>query len=106
MKTVDKFRMIRAELKEELRDKVLMTDEQLDQKDKTENMFDDDELDDLFYSLPQTPYTDDNGFTMSVYVVALQGNTFKLYDNETGERHYLEVEWMNTDTIADFLEWE
>jgi hypothetical protein len=100
MEVLNKFRMIRAELKEKLRDKVLMTDEQLDGKDEN------DELDDLFYSLPQTPYTDHNGFTMSTYIVALEGNLFKLYDNETGERHYLEVEWMTTDAIAEFLEHE
>jgi hypothetical protein len=100
MSYTDKIISLRAELKEALRDKVLFTQQQL------EDRHDDDELLDRFYELPQTTDWSKHGLGTTVYIFELEGTMFKAVDAETGDVVEIDIDYVSLDALADFLDFE
>lgn len=96
---------LRAELKEDLRDKVLMTSEQLETF-RNDFQGKEKELEKHFYSLPEATYTDDDGYHNYAYLIELRGATFIGHDNFNGRTVEIEVDWVSTDALAEFLDLE
>jgi hypothetical protein len=100
MSYTDRVISLRAELKEELRDKILMTEDQLDGTYCEEG----DEVWDKFYELPQATYWNKHGIGNTVYIFALEGTMFKAWDNEAGDVVEIDMDFVSLDTLAEFLD--
>lgn len=96
-KLINEFNDVRSRLRDALSNKVIFTEQQID------DMWDDDELSDIFYDLPDTPYTDKNGFTYYLKMISYKDGMFKIYDSETSLIHTVDECFVPTDSIVEFL---